>query len=407
MLGRTKSFYEGVVMDALKDMDQGLLRVHLPDGRATVIGRPGTGIDASIRVIRDDFFRKCVLFGDVGFGEAYVDGDWETDDLTGVIRWMIANVERHPTMSGSKRQSKAVNWLAQANRWLHRWRSNTRSGSRKNIRAHYDLSNEFFRLFLDETMTYSAAYFRSPQDSLEDAQRAKYDALCRKLRLKPGEHVLEIGCGWGGFAEYAAKTYDVRVTGITISEKQFDYARERIHRAGLADRVEIRFQDYRSLEGRFDKIVSIEMLEAVGHEFLEPYFAKVQEVLKPHGAVGLQVITCPDSRYASLRRGVDWIQKHIFPGSLLPSVGAMQSAIGRTGDLMLHHLENLAPHYADTLSRWRQRFNARRHDVLSLGFSESFLRQWNYYFSYCEAAFAMRNISVLQMVYTRPNNPDF
>jgi cyclopropane-fatty-acyl-phospholipid synthase len=219
--------------------------------------------------------------------------------------------------------------------------------------------------------------------------------------------VLEIGCGWGGFAEYAAKTYGVKITGVTISTEQLAYVQARMERAGLSDRVEVRFQDYRLIEGRYDKIVSIEMLEAVGHKFLKPYFQKVQDVLKPTGAVGLQVITCADTRYEALRDSVDWIQKHIFPGSLLPSVTALQAAVNETGDMVLSHLENLAPHYAQTLEAWRTRLNKRQSDLKALGFDSAFLRKWNYYFSYCEAAFAMRNISVLQMIYTHPNNPSF
>jgi cyclopropane-fatty-acyl-phospholipid synthase len=240
---------------------------------------------------------------------------------------------------------------------------------------------------------------------LEAAQIAKYDRLCRQLKLKPGEQVLEIGSGWGGFSRHAAINYGVRITAVTISDEQFKYARELVRGEGLADRVEIKQLDYRLLTGRFDKIVSIEMLEAVGDAYLETYFAKCEELLKPAGLLALQMITCPDSRYEALRKNVDWIQKHIFPGSLLLSIHRVNEALRRTGDLFLHDLKDLGPSYAETLKRWRIAFNQNEAAVRALHFDTCFLRKWNYYLSYCEAAFAMRNISAVQAIYTRPNNP--
>jgi len=253
-------------------------------------------------------------------------------------------------------------------------------------------------------MTYSSALFTAPAETLEEAQIAKYDRLCRQLKLKPGERVLEIGSCWGGFSRHAAKNYGVRITTVTISEEQFKYARELFQKEGLADRVEIKLQDYRLLEGKFDKIVSIEMLEAVGDEFLETYFAKCHELLAPHGLLAVQMITCPDSRHDALRKNVDWIQKHIFPGSLLLSIHRVNEALRRTGDLFLHDLKDLGLSYAETLKRWRTTFNQNEAGLRALKFDTRFIRKWNYYFSYCEAAFAMRNISVVQAVYTRPNN---
>jgi cyclopropane-fatty-acyl-phospholipid synthase len=253
-------------------------------------------------------------------------------------------------------------------------------------------------------MTYSSALFTAPEQSLEDAQRAKYDALCRHLRLKPGDRVLEIGSGWGGFACHAAKHYRCHVTTVTISQSQCDYALARFVREGVADRVEIRLQDYRDIEGQFDKIVSIEMMEALGDRYLDVYFAKIHSLLKRDGLVALQYITVPDSRHRELRRGVDWIQKHIFPGSLLLSVGRVNEAINRTGDLSLFEIQDLGDSYAQTLRLWCDSFNAQREAVRALGFDERFVRKWNYYLSYCEAAFAMRNISVVQAVYARPNS---
>jgi cyclopropane-fatty-acyl-phospholipid synthase len=295
--------------------------------------------------------------------------------------------------------------LGRYNRILHLLRPNSLQTSRRNISEHYDLGNDFYKLFLDPTMTYSSALFNSPEQTLEAAQIAKYAALCRKLKLKRTDHLLEIGSGWGGFSCHAAKNYGCRITTVTISEEQFKYAQARFKTEGVADRVEIKLMDYRQITGQFDKIASIEMLEAVGHAYHEIYFAKCNELLKPDGLLGLQVITCPDARYESLRKNVDWIQKHIFPGSLLLSVGRVNQALNRTGDLFLHDSLDLGNSYAKTLRLWRDRFNEQLLAVRLLGFDEKFIRKWNYYFSYCEAAFAMRNISVVQAVYTRPNNP--
>jgi cyclopropane-fatty-acyl-phospholipid synthase len=396
--------YERLVVDALGEMTAGCLHLDLPSGETRVIGTPGADVCALIRVRDGAFFRKCVLFGDVGFGESYVDGDWETDSIERVIAWAVLNVENSPTMSGSKARHFALNLLKWYNRALHLLRPNSVQTSRRNIAEHYDLGNDFYRLWLDETMTYSSACFTGQGQTLESAQVAKYDALCRKLQLQPGDHVLEIGSGWGGFASHAVRTYGCRVTTVTISEAQLVYARERFVREGIADRAEVRLADYRTLTGQYDKIVSIEMMEAVGERYLETYFARIHDLLKPGGLVALQYITVPDSRHEKLTRGVDWIQKHIFPGSLLLSVGRVNQALNRTGDLFLHDLEDIGASYAMTLHAWCERFNSRIVDVRALGFDARFVRKWNYYLQYCEAAFASRNISVVQAVYTRPNN---
>lgn len=398
------SLYQRLVVDALEKMTAGSLHLELPGGTVRLIGQPGIDVDAMLRVRSPAFFQKCVLFGDVGFGESYVDGDWDTDSIERVIAWAILNVERSPSMSGSKVRSFALNLLKFYNRMQYLLRPNDVTIARRNIAEHYDLGNDFYRLWLDETMTYSSAYFTTLGQSLRDAQIAKYDALCQKLRLQPGEHLLEIGSGWGGMACHAAKHYGVRVTTVTISEEQFKFAQERIASEGLADRVEVRLQDYRHIEGTYDKIVSIEMMEALGDRYLPTYLAKLHEVLKPSGLIALQYITVPDCRHAELRRGIDFIQKHIFPGSLLLSVGRVNETLQRTGDLFLHHLEDLGASYTRTLHAWWENFNAQLPAVRALGFDERFVRKWNYYLQYCEAAFASRNISVVQAVYTRPNN---
>lgn len=398
------SFYQRVVFGALERMTLGCLRIELPDGSRHVIGNPDAPLQAGLRVVRPDFFRHCVLYGDVGFGESYVDGDWDTDDITQVISWFILNVENSPAMSGSRGRKLLINLLGWRNRLLHRLRPNSLKTSRRNIREHYDLGNDFYRLFLDPTMTYSSARFESPGQSLEEAQIAKYDRLCRQLRLRPSDHVLEIGGGWGGFGRHAVTKFGCRVATVTISEQQYRYASELFQREGLAERIDLRLMDYRKITGQFDKIVSIEMLEAVGDAYLETYFAKCHEVLKKDGLLGLQMITCADSRYDSLRKNVDWIQKHVFPGSLLLSVHRVNQALRRTGDLFLHDLSDMGRDYAETLRRWRSAFNGSLDQVRALGFDDRFIRKWNYYLCYCEAAFAMRNISVVQAVYTRANN---
>ncbi len=397
--------YQRLVLDALGKMTAGCLRIEFPGGTVHTIGTPGAEISAVIRVRDAAFFKRCMLFGDVGFGESYVDGDWGTDSIERVIAWAILNVENSPAMSGSKSRAFALNLLKFYNRARHLLRPNSIGTARQNISEHYDLGNDFYRLWLDPTMTYSSAIFTAPDQTLESAQTAKYDALCRKLRLVPSDHVLEIGSGWGGFACHAVRNYGCRVTTVTISTEQFHFAKERFKREGVAARVDIQLEDYRNITGQFDKVASIEMMEALGDRYLETYFAKIHSLLKPDGLVGVQYITVPDSRHAELKRGVDWIQKHIFPGSLLLSIGRVNQALNRTGDLSLHHLEDLGLSYARTLRMWFDTFNARAAEVRALGFDDRFIRKWNYYLQYCEAAFSMRNISVVQAIYTRPNNP--
>jgi cyclopropane-fatty-acyl-phospholipid synthase len=397
-------FYEKQVWKLLEKMTLGTLNVTMPDGSKRIIGNGGGEITANVKINDSYFFKRCVLYGDVGFGEAYVEGEWETDNITNVIKWFLLNVENSPGISGSATQSAILNILKAFNTVRHLRRANSVKGSRKNISEHYDLNNDFFALFLDPSMTYSSAYFKDDSIDLEQAQYEKYDRLCQQLKLKPTDHVLEIGSGWGGNAIHIASKYGCKVTTVTISEEQYKLAKERVAKHNLTEKVNVVVQDYRKVTGQFDKIVSIEMLEAVGAEYLEPYFKKCHELLKKDGILGIQVITCPDSRFEQIKHGVDWIQKHIFPGSLLPSVGALNEAINKTGDLTLVDLKDMGLHYARTLSTWYDRFNANLENVKKLGFDDAFIRKWNYYLCYCEAAFAMRNINVMQMIYARPNN---
>jgi len=400
---RKRPLYEKLVLNLLTKMPLGQMTLFLPSGEKLVIGN-GEGITATVRIHNASFFKRCVLYGDIGFGEGYVEGDWDTDSITDVIAWFILNVDHAPTVSGSSTKALALNVMKFYNKLFHSRRDNSLKGSRKNISEHYDLNNDFFALWLDPTMTYSSAYFKEQDYTLEQAQQAKYQRLCEQLQLTASDHVLEIGSGWGGNAIYMATHFGCQVTTVTISEEQHKLAVERVKAAGLEDNISVVIQDYRKVEGTFDKIVSVEMLEAVGAKYFDSFFQQCNKLLKKEGILAFQVITCPDARFEALRDGVDWIQKHIFPGSLLPSVGAINEAINKTSDLTLVDLKDMGLHYARTLRTWYENFNQEQEAVKQLGFSDTFIRKWNYYLCYCEAAFAMRNIHVLQLVYTRPNN---
>jgi len=398
-------FFRRLVLNSFAKLKLGRLDVVLPDGTQCSYGGLGEGIKAGIQVKDENFFKRCVLSGPIGFSEAYMAGEWTTDDLTKVIAWFILNAD--DTQAMQTRQSRGTgffNLLNAANRLLHLRRRNSRAMSRENIREHYDLSNDFFRLWLDATMTYSSAYFESADEPLEDAQIRKYDKLCKRLHLSPSDNVLEIGSGWGGFSMHAAKNYDCKITTVTISQQQYDEASNRIQAAGLGHKIQLLLCDYRDLRGRFDKIASIEMLEAVGDRYVDGYFAKIDELLAPRGLLGLQAILCPDNQFPILRDGVDFIQKHIFPGSLLMCNSRITQAMKSCGDLNLFDYEDMAPHYALTLKRWAETFETKLAEVRALGFDETFIRKWRYYLRYCEAAFGTRHITVAQIVYSRPDN---
>lgn len=394
--------YEKLVLGLLKNFTTGELTLTKEDGSTLVIG-DGKGIKANIKVNNKRFYKRCALFGDVGFGEAYCDGDWDSTNLTNVIRWVIQNVEASGVMSGSKSKNMMFNFFEKFNRVKHLLNKNSRENSVKNVAHHYDLSNEFYELMLDETMSYSCGIFSSSQDTLKDAQLNKLKTLCDDLDIQAGDHILEIGCGWGGFAKYATQNYDCKVTGITISKEQHAYAVDMIKSEGLDDKVDLLLMDYRDLEGTFDKIVSIEMIEQVGDEFIPEYFSKINTLLKKDGVAVIQAITSPDSRYEEFKKGVDFIQKHIFPGTLLPSVTRMVSACQKTGSLQLLNLRDIGPHYAKTLRIWADKVAMKKDEIKKLGMDEFFFRQWNYYLYYCEAAFRERNISDVQITLVKPN----
>jgi cyclopropane-fatty-acyl-phospholipid synthase len=387
-----------LLIGQLRKMRHGKLRL-IDSGRDESFGAvtADAPFDVTLRVRNPRFYSDVVFAGTVGAGEAYINGYWHCDDLTGLVRLMVVN--RHlmnDVDSGWSRLSAPLLRLAH---WLNR---NDKSGSRRNIAAHYDLGNDFFELFLDETMAYSCGIFERPESTLREASTAKFDAACSKLALKPGQHLVEIGTGWGGLAIHAARTYGCRVTTTTISQEQYDLARERVARAGLTGQITVLLEDYRDLRGEYDALVSIEMIEAVGHQFLDTYFRKCAALLKPTGAMLLQSITIRDQFYEEARRSVDFIKRFIFPGSFIPSVKVISESVARSTDLKLFHMEDIGPHYARTLREWRERFMLRQSEVRSLGYPESFLRMWEYYLCYCEGGFEERQLGDVQLLLTKP-----
>ena len=369
------------------------------DGRERRFGRPSDRVPWTGRVAIHDpaFYARAVLGGTIGICESYMDGDWDADDLATVGRILLSN---QAVFHGFDR---GPDWLKRPVHLLgHRLRRNSHGNSRRNISEHYDLGNDFFERFLDPTLTYSAGIFERPEATMEEASIAKYERICRKLSLRPEHHVLEIGTGWGGFALHAAGKFGCRVTSTTISEQQHARARERIRAAGLDGRVTLLLDDYRNLTGRFDRCVSIEMIEAVGHQYLEGYFRVACDRLTPEGLFCLQAITVADQRFEHHKRSVDFIKRYIFPGGCLPSIHAILDACIRKTDFQMVHLEDITPHYAETLSRWRERLRKNWDEIRRLGYEERFLRLWEYYLCNCQAAFAERYVSDVQIVLARP-----
>jgi cyclopropane-fatty-acyl-phospholipid synthase len=372
-------------------------RLMLKDAIETRAFGNGGATEAMVRIHDLSAYADIATGGSIGAAEAYMQGKWTASDLTALIRILLANrnvLER--IEGGLARIGQPFLRLA------HRSHRNTRRQSRQNIRAHYDLGNDFYRLFLDPTLSYSAVIYPRPDSSLDEAAIHKLDVICRKLDLQPGDHLLEIGTGWGGLAIHAARHYGCRVTTTTISAKQFAYARQRIAEAGLADRVTVLDQDYRDLDGEFDKLVSVEMIEAVGIEFLDEYFRVCAARLRPQGRMLLQGIVIADQIYEQARRSVDFIQKYIFPGGALPSLGAIRASVARATDLQLVGLQDIGQDYARTLREWRRRFLAQVHSIRQLGFSEEFIRMWEYYLAYCEGGFLERSITDVQVVFDKP-----
>ena len=362
-----------------------------------VFGDHDAELRAMIRVHHPRFFRRIALGGGLGAAESLMDGDWSCDDLTSLIRIFIRNSAVSSGFDGG--WAWMTQALARAEQW---WRSNTIANARSNIHQHYDLGNAFFRLFLDETLSYSCGLFRSPLTSLRDASLSKMEHVCSKLDLRPEDHLLEIGTGWGALAIHAARHFGCRVTTTTISDEQFAWATDRVQAAGLEKQVRLQQLDYRRLQGKYDKLVSIEMIEAVGQAYIDTYFQQCSRLLRSDGAMLLQAIVIRDQVLDRHSRSVDFIGKYIFPGGFLPSVGLIADSVARCTDFRIYHLEEMSQHYVLTLRAWRERFWENIADVRALGFDERFIRMWDYYFAYCEAAFAERQVNVVQVLLGKP-----
>jgi cyclopropane-fatty-acyl-phospholipid synthase len=381
----------------LDNLQKGELTIKLPDGSEQRFGQDKNSMNAQLDVLDYNFFRRVMVSGDIGFGEAYMHGNWTTPDLTGVLTLLAENEEALNDKSlTSALVGRTINFIR------HLQRPNTIKGSSRNIREHYDLSNDFFATFLDPTMTYSCGIAETDHDDLAQMQLNKLHRIIAKAGISSDDHVLEIGCGWGGFAIEAVRQTGCRVTGITVSEEQLKLARQRVADAGLEEKIDIKICDYRHIEGTYSKIVSIEMLEAVGHAGLRPYFESCQKALEPGGRAVIQVITIDDDNYDDYRRSSDWIRKHIFPGGHLPSVAVMQAIVRQHTSMTWTDTANFARHYARTLALWRDIFLKRQDEIKKMGFDDNFIRKWEYYFAYCEAGFSTGKIDLVQILLDRP-----
>jgi cyclopropane-fatty-acyl-phospholipid synthase len=381
------------------ELVDGCLHVRLPDGSEHRLGPADHPRRAGIEVVSDRLWGRLVRNPRMAVGDTFVEGLWHSDDPATVLEVLARVVERRRIERGRM----PYGWRRFRPHWPRR---NHPVRARRCIQAHYDLGNDLFAAFLDPTMTYSSAVFEHPGQSLEDAQLAKYERICRKLDLRPGMRVLEIGCGWGGFAIHAARTHGVHVTGVTLSEQQHALGTERVAEAGLAEQVDLRLVDYRTLSGTWDRIVSIEMFEAIGEREFDRYFTALDQLLAPGGSACVQTIAVPERRWQGYRRTEDWIQRRIFPGGLLPAIEPMLAAMRRAGELHLHDLEEIGIHYADTLRQWRMRFLAAAGELDAAGYDTRFRRTWEYYLAFCEAGFRARILRDVQLVFTRAGNDE-
>jgi cyclopropane-fatty-acyl-phospholipid synthase len=400
-----KGFWNKMGDKYLSKIALGTLEVLYPCGVTKVYGNMQEP-RVKISIIESSFFRRIAFYGDIGFAESYMDGDFDTSNLHDLIKLSLLNSKELGTKSEDYKKNRFTNLLPNFNRVKHLMRKNSKTRSRKNISEHYDLSNDFFKLMLDETMMYSSALFSSHEDDLHTAQKRKIEHLAKKLRIQKGSKVLEIGSGWGAMALYLAKEMECEVTTVTLSSEQKALCHERFKHEDVEQKIDILLKDYRDLEGKYDAIISIEMFEAVGAEYFDVFFKKCESLLKPHGVLAMQVITIPDQRYKAYSKSTDFIQKYIFPGGHLPSVSKVLDVTTNHTRLNLVHMEEFAEDYAKTLRIWDENFSARLDEVKALGFDEYFIRMWKMYLNYCEAAFITRNIGLVQMVFSRDQNMD-
>lgn len=395
---RKDTFARSMIMSTFGHMKGAALTLVDFDGQTQKLGDVDARLHAEVIVRHPGFYRRILTGGSIAAAEAYIDGWWDSPDLTNVIRVVCRNL---PALD---RLESKVGWIANiATKFAHWKNRNTKENSKSNISAHYDLGNDLYERFLDQEMLYSSGIYESDTDTLERAQFQKMDRLCQRLQLKPTDHLIEIGTGWGGMAIHAAKHYGCKVTTTTISNEQYEWAKSRIEQEDLGDKITLLKKDYRDLEGQYDKLVSIEMIEAVGKQFLTTYIKKCESLLKPNGLMAIQAITIADQRYEHYSNNVDFIQKHIFPGGFLPSVSVLLDQFTRQSDLVVRDLKDIGLDYARTLQQWHQRFNDNLNELAELGYDERFARLWRYYFCYCEGGFRERTISTVQLLLSRPD----
>ena len=390
--------FKKLLLYQFKQIKYGCIILNEGDSKI-VFGDENSNLKVEAHVLSDEFYVLAGSGGDLGIAEAYSAGYWDADDMVKLIQIVIKNQEIQKSLEGG-----FAKFLNPINRYIHRSRRNTVSGSKENIVAHYDLSNEFFQTWLDKSMTYSCAIFEPENLSLYDASKEKLDRICRKLNIQSDDHIVEIGTGWGSFALHAVKKYDCRVTTTTISNRQYEYVAKLIEKEGVKDKITLLKNDYRELNGQFDKLVSIEMIEAVGHNYIEQFFKTCSSLLKPNGLMAIQGITYHEQGFENHLKSVDFIKKYIFPGSNLISVNHVLSVIKGYTDLSLVHLEDITKYYAETLKLWREKYKSEIKEIKRMGYSDEFLRMWDYYFIYCEAGFRERFIGDVQLVMAKPEN---
>lgn len=398
-----KSFWNKLGDKYLSKITKGDLEVTFCDGKVKKYGN-NQGPKSKLILNNADLFRRLTFYGDIGFAESYMDKDFECDDLTAFIKIALLNSDSLQTKSEDEKSFSLYNLFPVVNKIKHTLRKNSKTRSQKNIQEHYDLSNKFFELFLDDTMMYSSAVFEKADESLYEAQIRKIDLLAKKLNLKKGSKVLEIGSGWGAMAMHLVKEYDCEVTTLTLSKEQKKLCEDRFKEHNIEESVDIMLKDYRDMEGQFDAVIAVEMFEAVGREYFDVFFKKCEALLKQSGILVMQIITMPDQRYSAYCKGTDFIQKYIFPGGHLPSVGKILEVTTKNTKLNLLHMEEYTEHYAKTLNIWHDNFNKKINEVKDLGFDEYFIRMWKMYLCYCEAAFLTRNINLVQIAFTRYEN---